>query len=273
MPHQTLPWHLVPPNLLGLGWEPVPLGRDPPTAQALPARPRASRFQRGPATQPSSWPVAGASGGCGPPTPADWTSSCPQRQRGRQESGDSRTQTAPERIRRGASSQPQGLSGLGPPNSHTSSCPQSTRARPTDPSQKCPTPSAMRSPPGSLVCGHASLQGPKSLGSPGRAGHCSPTSSQRPLRRPAGGPTGATHPGPQTPGAEPSGDPAELTPTSRRELSTDAGPHGGPGRGSLPDRPRLEPPARVQPPSPPRILPRPRGTHRLHCLHPAPRSS
>ena len=28
MPHQTLPWHLVPPTLLGLGWEPVPLGRD-----------------------------------------------------------------------------------------------------------------------------------------------------------------------------------------------------------------------------------------------------
>lgn len=28
MPHQTLPWHLAPPALLGLGWETIPLGQD-----------------------------------------------------------------------------------------------------------------------------------------------------------------------------------------------------------------------------------------------------
>lgn len=160
----------------------------PPTAQALPAGPRASRFQRGPATQPSPSPVAGASGGCGLPTSADWTSSCPQRQRGRQESGDSRTQMDPRADPPWGQLPAPGPQRPGPPNSHTSSCPQSTCARPTDPSQKRPAPSAMRSPPGSLVCGHASLQGPKSLGSPGRAGRCSPASSQRPLRRPSGVP-------------------------------------------------------------------------------------
>lgn len=64
---------------------------------------------------------------------------------------------------------------------------------------------------------------------------------------PRGVPRASPARGTWAPGAELSVDPAEQTPTSRRELSTDVGPPGEPGRSRSPNRPRLEPPARVQP--------------------------
>lgn len=103
--------------------------------------------------------------------------------------------------------------------------------------QKCPAQSATLSPPGSLVCGPASLQGP-APGSPGRAGRCSahqfPSGSSH-------APRGGHRPGNTGSREQSSVDPAEQTSTSWRELSTD-GPPGS--QMSTAQQARLEPPAR-----------------------------
>lgn len=105
------PWHMRPPHPPeALGGNPSPLAEtsSPPTAQALPAGHRASRFWKGLAAR-LAFTVAGVLG-CGPPTPADWTSNRPQHQRGWQESGDS------TRLQ-GSPSGPAQLSGPGLPDS------------------------------------------------------------------------------------------------------------------------------------------------------------
>lgn len=218
---------------------PWPRPSSPPTAQALPAGPRASRFQRGLAAPPwpSPWLVhlgvwtthTSRLDKQLPPVPV-WMAGVRGQPRHR------RTWSGPTEAQR-----------LGPPDSCTSSCHQSTRTCPADPPQKRPVLSAMLSPPGSLLCGPASLQVPQSPSSPGRAGRRLPSSSQWPLRCPTGGPTRVTRLGNTGSRSRALCRHRRADPDIPERAEHRRGALGELGRSGLPVRPRLEPLATVQP--------------------------